>query len=59
VRGEGEVKVVLKVVVPAHRPLLLVIGIDHDLHDDPVLAGFVLLGRHAISFLRGSVIVTV
>src|SRR5215210_511617 len=38
---KGEVELPFKVVVPTHSPFLFVVGIDDDLHIDPMLSGFV------------------
>src|SRR5271157_3750058 len=49
---EWEGQLILKVVVPAHRPLLLVVGIHNDLHRDPFLTGLVPLGLLRLLGLR-------
>src|SRR5208337_4290375 len=46
---EREFQRVLQVPVPAHRPLLLVVGIYDDLHRDPFLTGLVPLGLLRLS----------
>src|SRR5215203_1871319 len=38
---KGEVELPFKIVVPTHSPFLFVVGIDDDLHIDPMLSGFV------------------
>src|SRR5215211_4358732 len=38
---EGEVELPFEVVVLTYGPFLLVVSIDNDLHEDPVLSGFI------------------